>query len=131
MLLPLEQVVPFGVLEHLRAKARDCTMLTRRPEQLGSRRRPRSVSLCLSEWASFLYHSNCCSAGTGGTTLHQNPPPQPMVEQSPRLELGDVRQTFFIQDVMPQDFPTQSLSMASTRQFKLRALLFNMRISWM
>mmetsp|Transcript_1962 Transcript_1962/g.4071 ORF Transcript_1962/g.4071 Transcript_1962/m.4071 type:complete len:258 (+) Transcript_1962:31-804(+) len=23
--------------------------------------------------------------GTGGTTLHQNPPPQPMVEQSPRL----------------------------------------------
>ena len=53
MLLPLEQVVPFGVLEHLRAKARDCTMLTRRPEQLGSRRRPRSVSLCLSEWASF------------------------------------------------------------------------------
>ena len=78
-----------------------------------------------------IFHSTYCSAGAGGTTLHESPPHEPIVEQNPRLELGHAHQTFFMQALMLQDLAMPSLSTTSRCQFKLRALHFNIRISWM
>ena len=78
-----------------------------------------------------IFHSTYCSAGAGRTTLHESPPHEPMVEQNPRLELGDAHRTSFMQGLMLRDLAMPSLSTTSRCQFKLRALRFSIRISWM